>query len=74
MTKTEYERRKKESYKCALIHVTEEGHETTYPMTLITNLQEEIQALRLEVAELKSVHTDTLNEIKEIVRKISEEV
>ena len=74
MTKTEYERRKKESLKVPQIHVTEDGKETTYPMTLITNLQEEIQALRLEVAELKSVHTDTLNEIKEIVRKISEEV
>lgn len=74
MTKTEYERRKKESYKCALIHVTEEGHETTYPMTLITNLQEEVQALKLEVADLKALHTNTLNEFKNLIKKIKEEV
>lgn len=74
MTKIEYERRKKESYKCGQIHVTEEGHETTYPMTLIYDLQEEVQALKLEIADLKALHTSTLNELKSLVKKISEEV
>ena len=74
MTKIEYERRKKESYKVAQIHCTEEGHETTYPMTLIYDLQEEVQALKLEIADLKQVHTNTLNELKALVKKLSEEV
>ena len=74
MTKTEYERRRKESYKCALFHVTEEGHETTYPMTIITNLEEKVQAIEIEIDELKKLHTETLNEIKDLIKRIKEEV
>ncbi len=73
MTKNEYERRKLESYKVAQLHATEEGHETTYPITIITDLKAELQAMKLEIEALKSLHEETLNEIKAIVKKIAEE-